>query len=92
MDLLSLQIQREVVDYALKYRKQARSDIITYPPRIVITVRQSDPNSDRSLDCRIDVSGIRALPYIELHVSPPSASEVSSQRSISHEGMSILFY
>ena len=48
----------------------------------MFSIHQLDVNADIALDCRINVSGIREVPYFDLYVPPPSASEVSSQRSI----------
>jgi hypothetical protein len=80
------QIEKEEVDYALRFKRRAKSDFNTYPPRIILIVlHQLNAEVEGTLDCQIGVSGIKGVPYFELHVLPPvplSVSEVSSQRSI----------
>lgn len=76
------QIQKEQVDYALRFKRRAKSDFNTYPPRIVILLCQLNAEVEGTLDCRIGVSGIKEVPYFDLHVLPPvPLSEVSSQGS-----------
>ena len=60
---------------------RTQSDITTYPPRIILTLRQLNPTSDAILECRININGIREFPYVNLFVSPPPAIPLSRSHS-----------
>ena len=70
------------MDYALEFKRKACSIVSAYPPRIVFSFCQLDPNVDTSIECRIGVSGIQGVSSYDLHVPPISSSETSSQRGI----------
>lgn len=92
MLLLLWQIQKDQVDYALRFKRRAKSDFNTYPPRIIISLCQLNAAEEFTLECRIGVSGIKEVPYFDLHIFPPiPLSEVSSQKSFEGNTSSINF-
>ena len=96
MSGFNIQIKKEEVDIAWKHKRLARTNIASYPPRIVLTIQHKQPGADVScnwLTCSFQVSGLGEDNYFPLSLTPsPSLSQRTSQDD-SIEGMCMkLFY
>ena len=81
------QIRKSAVEYALENKRHTTTDITTYPPRLQLTLcHLENPSPESALECQLEISGVKEVPYFTLYVPRYSQSETSSQRSTSFEG------
>ena len=74
------QIQKEEVDYPVRYKKKALKDIALYPPRIVLEIRQRKSTTP-DLQFDLKVEGIRENITLNVFIPSPAAKPCSMQSS-----------